>query len=314
MLSLWAAVAQHAALAVGARRPYAAARMNDRKKIDIGEISALVTAGARHAWAEKEPVALIGLLAGAVMAAVFWPAVRLNFTAMQLTGVDDPALTEAFVRDALAIWPLYLLMLLFNSAVTVVVARLAVLGRSETLSGGVPALMRRLVWMLWRNLGAVGWIMVGAAMLWLATSIIGIPLSLIVGDGNMAALLQTAFVLLLSVGIVFLFGAMGLSLISECADRHLTIRHAWGLLKGQRAKLAGALLGTYLVTAVANSLLLALAPENAGGADDMRLLQSVLHVVVTIVGTFLVFFWFSMTAIVAKKIDWEKHDHEQAAI
>ena len=38
--------------------------MADKRKIDINDISDLVVAGAKRAWAEKEPVLLIGLLEG----------------------------------------------------------------------------------------------------------------------------------------------------------------------------------------------------------------------------------------------------------
>lgn len=290
--------------------------MAEKQKIDVKDISNLVAAGAKRAWAEKEPVLLIGLLEGAVMAAVFWPAVRLNFAALQLAGGKDSAQAEAFLADALGLWPLYMLMLLFNAVVTVVIARLAAKERGQTLAGGLPALGRRLLWLLWRSLGAIGWILVGIAVLWLATMIVVAPLSWLAGggagaaDGALVTLLEGILIVLLVGGVLFLSGALGLSLISECADHHLAIRRAWGLLRGQRIKLAAAIFVIYLGTAVINGALMALAPRDAASLEDMRLFLSVLHVAVTIVGTFFTFLWFSMTAIAGEKIDWAEPDAE----
>jgi hypothetical protein len=290
--------------------------MTVKKKFDVNEISDLVVTGAKHAWAEKEPILLIGLLAGAVMVAVFWPAVRLNFAAMQIAGSTDQALIQAFVQQATALWPLYLLMLLFNSAVTVVVARLATEGRNQVLTGGFPGLAGRLVWLLWRSLCAVGWFLAGVIALWLVAMIVWAPLSLLTGGpagGLSATLLEGVFIMLLAAGMLFLFAAAGLSLISECADHHLPVRRAWRLLKGQRVKLAAAIFVVYLGTALVNGLLLVLAPKNAGSLEGMRLILSVLHVIVTIVGTFFTYLWFSMTAIAGEQIDWAEPGAEQDA-
>lgn len=287
--------------------------MRDRKKFDVNEISDLVVAGVRRAWAEKEPVLLIGLLAGAVMVAVFWPAVRLNFAAMQIAGSADPALAQAFLQRAAALWPLYLLMLLFNSAVMVAVARLATEGRSQVLTGGIPALGRRLVWLLWRSLCAIGWFVVGAVALWLTAMIVWAPLSLLTGGGAgsfPAMLVEGVFVALLATGILFLCAAVGLALISECADHHLPIRRAWRLLKGQRLKLAVAIFTIYLGTALINGLLLVMTPKNSGSLEEMRLTLSLLHVIVTMVGTFFTYLWFAMTAIAGEKIDWSEPEPE----
>ena len=262
--------------------------MADKRKIDINDISDLVVAGAKRAWAEKEPVLLIGLLEGVIMVTVFWPVVQLNFAAMQLAGSRDTAQAEAFLADLMGLWPLYLLMMLFNLAVTVVIARLAARGRTEVLAGGLSALARHLLWVLWRILSATGWILVGLAAMWLVAMAITIPISLIAGggSGSFAALLQGILVVLLAGGLLLLSGAVGLSLISECADHHLSIRRAWTLLKGQRVSLAAGIFVVYLGTAVINGILLALMPENTSGPDNTRLALSGLFAATMIVGTF----------------------------
>ncbi len=282
--------------------------MAEKQKIEINDISDLVVAGAKRAWAEKEPVMLIGLLEGVIMVTLFWPVVQLNFAAMQVAGGTDTAQAEAFLADVTDLWPLFLLMMLFNLVVTVVIARLAARGRREVLAGGLPALARHLLWVLWRMLCAAGWIFVGLAMMWLAAMAITIPISLIAGGGSgpSAPLLQGILVVLLAGGMLLLSGAVGLSLISECADHHLSIRRAWDLLKGQRLTLAAGIFVVYLGTAVINGILVALMPENTGGPDDMRLALSGLFAATMIVGTFFTFTWFSMTAVAGEKIDWSE--------
>lgn len=286
--------------------------MADKRKIDINDISDLVVAGAKRAWAEKEPVMLIGLLEGVIMVTVFWPVVQLNFAAMKVAGSRDTAQAEAFLADVMGLWPLYLLMMLFNLAVTVVIARLAAKGRAGTLAGGLPALARHLLWVLWRILSATGWILVGLATIWLVAMAITIPISLIAGggSGSFATLLQGILAVLLAGGLLLLSGAVGLSLISECADHHLSIRRAWDLLKGQRLTLAAGIFVVYLGTAVINGILLALMPENTSDPDNTRLALSALFAATMIVGTFFTFIWFSMTAVAGEKIDWSEDEAE----
>ncbi len=283
--------------------------------MNINDISDLVVAGAKRAWAEKEPVLLIGLLEGVIMVTVFWPVVQLNFAAVQVAGSKDTAQAEAFLADVMGLWPLYLLMMLFNLVVTVVIARLAARGRREVLAGGLPALARHLLWVLWRILGSIGWILAGLAAVWLVAMAITIPLSLIAGGGSgtFAAMLQGVLAVMLAGGLLLLSGAVGLSLISECSDHHLSIRRAWGLLKGQRVTLSAGIFLIYLGTAVINGILVALMPENAGGPDDARLILSALFAATMIVGTFFTFIWFSMTAFAGEKIDWSEDGVEPEA-
>ncbi|MCH8862333.1 MAG: hypothetical protein IID51_07460 [Proteobacteria bacterium] len=289
--------------------------MTKKQKTDINDISALVVAGAKHAWAEKEPILLIGLLEGVIMVTLFWPVVQLNFSALQVAGSGDATLTEAFLASMMDLWPRYLLMMLFNLTITVVIARLAARGRAATLAGGLPALARHIMWVLWRVLSATGWILAGLAALWLVAMAITMPLSLIAGGGGgtFAAMLQGVLVILLAGGLLLLSGATGLSLVSECADHHLSIRGAWGLLKGQRVTLAAGIFVVYLGTAVINGVLVTLMPENTGGPDDARLALSVLFAATMIVGTFFTFIWFSMTAAVAEKLDWSENEAEPEA-
>lgn len=296
-------------------------RMNDSKKFDASEIGDLVVAGVKHAWAEKEPVLLIGLLMGAINAALFWPIVQMGFTAMQINAGSDPAVAEAFLQDMLNLVPLYLLMLLLSTAVMVVVARLATKGRAEVLTGGPAAFATRLLWVFWRFLGMLGWVLLAVLALWLAGIVIGLAVAVLlslfgtagsassIGEG-VAILLMVLFMIPAIIGMMFLYGALGLSLISECADHHLTIRRAWGLLKGQRIKLAVALVVLYLGLMVINGSLMALAPIDKAGINDFRLVLSALHIIINIMGTFWAFIWFSMTAVVGEKIDWSEPEPE----
>ena len=296
--------------------------MTEKKKFDPNEVGELVIAGSKRAWAEKEPVALIGLLMGAITVALFWPVVEMGFTAMQGVDGSDPAATQAFMQKIIGLWPQYLLIILLGNAVMVILARLVTEGRAGVLTGGVPAFVTRLMWMTWRFLGMIGWVLLGVIALWLAGIVIGLVLWALLslfgagGDagslaGGPTLLLVVIFMIPSLVGILFLYGALGLSLIAESADHHLTVRQAWNLMKGQRIRLAVALVVVYLGVAVINGMLTTFAPKDAG-LEAFRLTLSVLHIFVTIAGTFATFIWFSMTAIIAEKIDWPDQGPEQA--
>lgn len=278
--------------------------MAEKKKFDINDISDLLVAGAKRAWAEKEPIALIGFLLGAVTVAFLWPVVRVAFSAMNSSLGDDPAATEALVQELIGLAPYYLVMMMLSTAALVMLARLATRGRAETLTGGVPALSRRVGWVLWRHLGMAGWLVQGLLALWLAGMVIGM-----VGGGNLDFLKIVLMVPLVG-GMLLLFSALGLSLISESADHHLTIHRAWKLLQGQRIIMAASLVMVYLGLLVINRMLMILAPKAGTDLEGVRMTLSALHIAITILGTFATFTWFSMAAVVAEKIDWSEPEAE----
>lgn len=293
--------------------------MTDKRKFEAREINDLVKAGARRAWAEKEPVALIGLLMGTVTVAFFWPAVQFIYTALPRMASEDPAITEALRQDMLDVSPFFLAMAAVSVAVKVVLARLATGGRAEALDGGVRIYAGRVMWVWWRFIQWTIWLFAGVLALWMAGILIGLVIGVLIaliGGGDVAgALAGGPAILLVSVllvpalgGMLLLYGALGLSVTSEAADHHLTIRNAWTLLKGQRIKLAAAILVAYVAVMLASGILGALVPQDVAKIVNMRLILSVIYVVTTIIATFFAFVWFSMIAVVAEKVDWSVLD------
>lgn len=293
--------------------------MTDKQKFEAREINDLVKAGARRAWAEKEPVALIGLLMGTVTVAFFWPAVQFIYTALPRMASEDPAVAEALRQDMLDASPFFLAIVAVSVAVKVVLARLATGGRAEALDGGVRIYAGRVMWVWWRFIQWTLWLFAGVLALWMAGILIGLVIGVLFalfGGGDVAgALAGGPAILLVSVllvpalgGMLLLYGALGLSVTSEAVDHHLTIRNAWTLLKGQRIKLAAAILVAYVAVMLTSSILGALVPQDVAQIANMRLILSVIYVVTTIIATFFAFVWFSMIAVVAEKVDWSVLD------
>lgn len=283
--------------------------MTEQRKFDTREINQLVIAGAKQAWVEKEPIALIGLLMG-VLSLLLWPLVEFSATAGQRFQSDDPAVVEALRQELIEILPFYLFSVIVSLAVNVMLARLATRGRQDVFTGGLPAFAGRLKWVFWRYLAFTGWLLLGLMALWMAGVMVGVLLALfginaagaVIGQPSMLL----AFILLIPAvfGTLIVYGALGLTVISESSDHHLTIKDAWICLKGQRIKLAAAILVAYLaITVLIGSILarLILGPGGDGAdGEETRLALSLFAVATAIVTTFYTFVWFSMTNKVAE--------------
>lgn len=256
-------------------------------------LSDLVLAGYKRCWAEKEPVALIGILAGAASLIIFQPAIQLDLLEMLLFWREDSETEETFFWELAAVWPLFLLMLLFHAAVLVVLIRLAARQRAHVLAGGIKAFSRRIKWLIWRILGATVLFSLTFATLRFVTFKLWMPFSL--------------FSLFLAIIALPLFlSAVSLSLVSECTDRHLPIRHAWVRLKGQRFDMATTLFALSVLMFFVSTIPVNLVAGAAENPEGIRIVPSLLYLANIVVVTFFFFFWFSATAKASRKIKWPK--------
>lgn len=253
-------------------------------------LSDLVLAGYKRCWAEKEPVALIGIFVGAASLIIFQPAMQLDLLQMLLFWGEDSETEEIFFWELAALWPLFLLMLLFHAAVLVLLIRLATRRRAQVLAGGIKAFSRRTKWLIWRILSASLLFVLASATLRFIGFKFWMPISLF----------------LAIIPLPLFLSSVSLSLVSECTDRHLPIRHAWVRLKGQRSDLAMTLFALSVVMFVLSTITENLVASAAEDPEGTQLAPSLIYVAKIVVVTFFSFFWFSATAKAFKKIKWPK--------
>lgn len=167
---------------------------------------------------------------------------------------------EAMAEAAPTILFAWLVLLAVSSLITVLLARLIVLGRGAVLAGGTAALARRSLKVIVRSLAAVFWIL-----------LYGLPGFILAG--LIAGLIGEALTALLAVGLLIwvivvaaaVIAAFYASVLAESIDRPLGVLDGWKALKGKQLDLAGSILILWVFLVV----LLAIVGPLVTGLSDI---------------------------------------------
>lgn len=166
---------------------------------------------------------------------------------------------EALAEAAPMILFSWLVLLAVSSLITVLIARLIVLGREAVLAGGPAALVRRSLKVVVRSLAAIFWILLcalpGFILAGLIAGLIGAALSEVLAVGLLI------WVIVVAAAVIAAFYA---SVLAESIDRPLSVLEGWKALKGKQLDLAGSILILWLMMVV---LLAIIGPLVTGLSD-----------------------------------------------
>ena len=197
------------------------------------------------AWASflenKEVVILLALLNA--MAALSMPS---PFRDLIIDGEAGSkallASPEAAAEAAPMLLLAWLVLLVVGSVVTVILARIIVVGPNAVLDGGIAAMARRSLKVIARSFGAIFWILLYA-----------LPAFFFVGlfsnsAGPGANVLLVAFLLFWMIVVAAsVISAFYASALAESVDRRLGVRKGWQALAGKKMDIAGAILILWVV-------------------------------------------------------------------
>ncbi len=166
---------------------------------------------------------------------------------------------EALAEAAPMILFAWLVLLVVSSLITVLLARLIVLGRGAVLAGGPAALVRRSLKVVARSLAAIFWILLyalpGFVLMGLIAGLTGEALTAVLAVGLLI------WVIVVAAAVIAAFYA---SVLAESIDRPFGVLEGWKALKGKQLDLAGSILILWVIMVV---LLAILGPLVTGLSD-----------------------------------------------
>ena len=184
------------------------------------------------------------------------------------------ALAEAAPMILLA----WLVLLVVSSLITVLLARLIVLGRDAVLAGGPAALVRRSLKVVIRSLAAIFWILLYA----LPGFVLGGLIAAVTGDA-LTAVLAVGLLIWVIVVAAAVIAAFYASVLAESIDRPLGVLQGWKALKGKQLDLAGSILILWVVMVI----LLAIVGPLIIGVSDIFIGSAAANVLNFLVTTIL---------------------------
>lgn len=191
---------------------------------------------------------------------------------------------EAMVEAAPMILFAWLVLLAVSSLITVLLARLIVLGRGAVLAGGTAALARRSLKVVVLSLAALFWILLyalpGFVLVGLIAGLMGDALSALLAVGLLI------WVIVVAAAVVAAFYA---AVLAESIDRPLGVVEGWKALKGKQLDLAGSILilwvGLVVLLAIVGPLVTGLSGILVGPAAA-NILNFVVTTILSSVVTF----------------------------
>jgi len=194
---------------------------------------------------EKEVMVLLAALVSVVFLLLLWPI--LDSYSLLMVGQGDPQevarlLFQDLYDNRWFLGVAFVVYLFVGYAVSMIWSRVSVLGRDSALAGGGEQFLKRVGWTFWRNLCAIGWIVL----------FFGVPVGIIfaIGQGQSAGGSMGATALWLVAVPLLIFALVAVFAVStllpiavhgEARDFHLPIHRAFVLMRGNLARGAGLL-------------------------------------------------------------------------
>lgn len=218
-------------------------------------------------WREKELAGLLMALLAVLNLIILWPIMEwyLSVLPSLFKGVTPSEQDVTALEDNMSyIFWMIAPMLVAGVAAIVLWTRAVTGGTSVAFEGGFKALIRRILWTLWRYLCGVGWMLLilvpFAFFAGLVFGTAGIGASGQGGGGATALSILALMVMYL----VILFASFAISFLmmvsfqGEARDLRLPIHRSFSLARGNILRSAGvmllALLGFYIVSAMVGAL------------------------------------------------------------
>jgi len=218
-------------------------------------------------WREKELLVLLAALMTVVGLLFLWPlfGIYAEFLAAYMAqGTPDLEALDQFGQSMSEISYIYYLIipqLMFQMSILTLWTRASILGKGQVLDGGLKILIKRGLWVFWRYICSMGWMLLMTLAIWVV--IIGITLVLgasgaMTGDeGASGAITFLLILLIIPLYLVFIFALMGLTFLmsvsihGEARDLRLPIHKSYGYIKGNLLRGTGVLilflLGFYFI-------------------------------------------------------------------
>lgn len=120
------------------------------------------------------------------------------------------------------------------------IGRLVSLGRERMFEGGLPALTRRCLWVIWRMIEAMILGVLVYLLLYLVLAVTNWLYGLSADgtwQGVVAVLHTLGAIALIALSILAIFAVVSLTILAACQDRRLGVGEAWSTLKGLRLRL-----------------------------------------------------------------------------
>lgn len=192
---------------------------------------------------ERELFLLLGGLIGVFTFLFAWLDIEDTILMLQEYSnqdLTDPiSIEEQMQRMSQMLWDFIIFMPVFfvQYGIMALWSRAAILGKYNTLEGGLNMVFKRSIWVFWRLICSFGWIIIIGIvatiimMIWLF-GMIGIGLT---PEGNLsifiAIILPMSLFIFVMIGLIFL---LSVSIHCEVRDLHMPIKKAFKILKGNQ--------------------------------------------------------------------------------
>ena len=220
-------------------------------------ISAFNTLGETFSiiWREKQLFILLIAFLSIVSLIFLWPILDWYvalLTDFSVSSELDPATTRQIIDNTGYVFIWYIPFIYFILAPLVLWSRASIGGTGIALEGGFMALLKRTLWVLWRYVCFIGWVLLFTLGFVVVFYLVGIVTGISSANGDLS-LSATAWFFIILGYIVFLIAIIALtflysvSLHCEARDFRLPIHKSFIAMKGNLVRATGALLAAIVV-------------------------------------------------------------------
>ena len=216
-------------------------------------------------WQGRQLVLLLIAFLSVVSLIYMWP--MLDWYVPLMTDFSpeaglDPATTQQIMDDMSYLFVGLIPFLFFLSAPFIIWSRASIGGTGVAMEGGIGALLKRTLWLLWRFVCMFGWMILLIFALSIVLMVIeiftGISATLTApGDPSQmwdVLLVMIPFYIILMGAFLALSLLYSISMHGEARDFRLPIYKSFRAMKGNLARATGALMATMVVFYVVNFL------------------------------------------------------------
>ena len=216
-------------------------------------------------WQGRQLVLLLIAFLSVVSLIYMWP--MLDWYVPLMTDFSpeaglDPATTQQIMDDMSYLFVGLIPFLFFLSAPFIIWSRASIGGTGVAMEGGIGALLKRTLWLLWRFICMFGWMILLIFALSIVLMVIeiftGISASLTApGDPSQmwgVLLVMIPFYIILMSAFLALSLLYSISMHGEARDFRLPIYKSFRAMKGNLVRATGALMATMMIFYVVNFL------------------------------------------------------------
>lgn len=227
------------------------------------------TFGQALAWAfgrlleEMRTVLILSLLLVIVLLIAFMPLFGFyaELFGTVIEGNLDPDSMAAMEFPGIGFLFMMIVLFVGSSAVYVLIARLTDMDRSLLLEGGFGTLASRALWVIWRLICAIGWMMLVGLIMMVVMMVVMFGLGALagfaMGEGATGVMIvvSVAFYVVMVVVFVGIYGALSVAIYAASRDIKIGVLASWNALKGCRRRLILANVILYLLMVAAYVLI-----------------------------------------------------------